>query len=319
VLEVASGEHGDCTDTLVKTSENGLNELWRNNQRNTLQLQSLNHIDRLMESGRITPVKAPPILFSRMTNGNQLKEDPTFCWHSQYPTSFCNQIYVLLKRTFLLNSRDRTLTYSRLTTHFGIALFIGVLYHGIGEDASNILNNFNFLFFTVMFLMLTAFNCVTTTFPSELPIITREHFNKWYSLKSYYLAITLADIPIQIVATLIYAIVTYFLTMQPVEAYRIFSFMFMCILISLVAQSFGLFIGAMMDIKVVHLPCYETHSRTLIFPERRDFWTILLPTLHNIFRVFCTTKRLSSLHEMVVSHIVLKIRSRRARLVSSRI
>lgn len=119
--------------------------------------------DRLMESGRITPVKAPPILFSRMTNGNQLKEDPTFCWHSQYPTSFCNQIYVLLKRTFLLNSRDRTLTYSRLTTHFGIALFIGVLYHGIGEDASNILNNFNFLFFTVMFLMLTAFNCVTTT------------------------------------------------------------------------------------------------------------------------------------------------------------
>jgi ATP-binding cassette subfamily G (WHITE) protein 1 len=319
LLEVASGEHGDCTDTLVKTSENGLNELWRNNQRNTLQLQSMNHIDRLMESGRITPVKAPPILFSRMTNGNQLKEDPTFCWHSQYPTSFCNQIYVLLKRTFLLNSRDRTLTYSRLTTHFGIALFIGVLYHGIGEDASNILNNFNFLFFTVMFLMLTAFNCVTTTFPSELPIITREHFNKWYSLKSYYLAITLADIPIQIVATLLYAIVTYFLTMQPVEAYRIFSFMFMCILISLVAQSFGLFIGAMMDIKVVYLPCYETHSRTLIFPERRDFWTILLPTLHNIFRVFCTTKRLSSLHEMVVSHIVLKIRSRRARLVSSRI
>jgi hypothetical protein len=55
------------------------------------------------------------------------------------------------------------------------------------------------------------------------------------------------------------------------------------------------------------------------YQERRDLWTILLPTLHNIFRVFCTTKRLSSLHEMVVSHIVLKIRSRRARLVSSRI
>lgn len=166
-----------------------------------------------MESGQITPVKAPPILFKKFTNGNT--KDTSFCSNNQYPTSFCNQIYVLLKRTFLLISRDRTLTYSRIATHLGIAFFIGILYHGIGKDASNVLNNFNFLFFSVMFLMLTAFNCVTTTckrlffqyqhllkylisVPSELPIITREHFNKWYSLKSYYLAITLADIPIQV-------------------------------------------------------------------------------------------------------------------------
>ncbi|EFA01493.1 ATP-binding cassette sub-family G member 1 [Tribolium castaneum] len=247
LLEVASGDYGDFTEILVKQSDNGLNQEWRNKQRNSLQFQSLDHIDKLMESGQITPVKAPPILFKKITNGNA--KEATFCGNSQYPTSFCNQIYVLLKRTFLLISRDRTLTYSRISTHLGIALFIGTLYHGIGEDASNVLNNFNFLFFSVMFLMLTAFNCVTTTFPSELPIITREHFNKWYSLKSYYLAITLADIPIQMVATLLYAIVTYFLTMQPVEAFRIFSFLFMCVLISLVAQSFGLFIGAIMDIK----------------------------------------------------------------------
>lgn len=52
------------------------------------------------------------------------------------------------------------------------------------------------------------------------------------------------------IATLIYAIITYFLTRQPVEPFRIFSFLFICVLISLVAQSFGLFIGAIMDIKV---------------------------------------------------------------------
>lgn len=31
-----------------------------------------------------------------------------------------------------------------------------------------------------------------------MPIISKEHFNKWYSLKSYYVAKTLADIPVQV-------------------------------------------------------------------------------------------------------------------------
>lgn len=34
--------------------------------------------------------------------------------------------------------------------------------------------------------------------PSQLPIIVKEHFNQWYSLGAYYLAVTFADIPIQV-------------------------------------------------------------------------------------------------------------------------
>lgn len=256
LLEVASGEHGNFNDILTDKCKNGLNEEWCKRRRNSLQSQSIEHIDKMMANGRITPVKAPEILFPKPNQiNNHNNQDilksrrKSCCSHQQYPTSICNQIYILLKRTFLILSRNRTLTYNRIGTHTGIGIFIGFLYWGIGEDASNMLNNFNFMFFTVMFLMLTAFNCVTTTFPSELPVITREHFNKWYSLKSYYLALTLADIPIQMVATLIYALVTYFCTMQPIETFRIFSFLFICILISLVSQSWGLFIGACMDIK----------------------------------------------------------------------
>lgn len=148
-----------------------MNSDWRKKQRNSLQFQSVEHIgktpastktisliafssptEKIMESGRITPVNAPPIIPPKFVKA-----------YNQYPTSFLYQLYVLLKRTFLILSRDRTLTYSRLGTHTGIALVIGILYYGIGIDASNMLNNFNFIFFSVMFLMLTAFNCVTTT------------------------------------------------------------------------------------------------------------------------------------------------------------
>lgn len=115
-----------------------------------------------MRAGRITPTTAPPMIFPRIDKRKH-KEPSNKCCYGSYPTSFCNQLCVLLTRTFLILTRDRTLAYARLGTHIGIALFIGILYQGIGEDASNVLNNFNFMFFSVMFLMLTAFNCVITT------------------------------------------------------------------------------------------------------------------------------------------------------------
>lgn len=42
------------------------------------------------------------------------------------------------------------------------------------------------------------------------------------------------------------------MTAQPTESFRLFFFLIICILISLVAQSFGLLIGASLDLKVAN-------------------------------------------------------------------
>lgn len=84
----------------------------------------------------------------------------------------------------------------------------------------------------------------------ELPIITREHFNRWYSLRAYYIAMTVADIPIQVLCTVTYISITYYMTGQPPEAYRMGLFTLICLMVAWVAQGLGLLVASLFDVKV---------------------------------------------------------------------
>jgi hypothetical protein len=80
---------------------------------------------------------------------------------TRYPTSFLRQVTILMLRNVRMLTRDRTLTYMRFFIHMSIAFLLGILYFQIGMEAQFMRDNFNFVFFTVMFLMFTAFNSMT--------------------------------------------------------------------------------------------------------------------------------------------------------------
>ncbi|XP_049277117.1 ATP-binding cassette sub-family G member 4-like isoform X1 [Anopheles funestus] len=289
VIEVSCGEHGDHTRKLVNAIENGKKDIRseldfpaQKNKKNEnaangntnlkvnyermnggankyadnlnlggnglLPPSMVNDIAKETETIKIAvePDREPEVNSALLPVEGAADID-----HSpeRYPTSEFHQFWVVLKRTLLFSRRDWTLMYLRLFAHILVGFLIGTLYYDIGNDGAKVLSNLGFLFFNMLFLMYTSMTITILSFPLEMPVLLKENFNRWYSLRSYYLAITVSDIPFQTIFCVFYVSIVYYFTSQPMEWFRFAMFLGSCLLISFVAQSVGLVVGAAMNVQ----------------------------------------------------------------------
>ncbi|XP_050422486.1 ATP-binding cassette subfamily G member 4 isoform X3 [Adelges cooleyi] len=277
LIEVSCGEYGDNVRKLVNAIQNGKYDIQTgktfptsDNLNNVNQkdiVKSSNLSSNLIESDKLSkpvdseyyPPKDDSAIRLEMIDANKLintdeatkalLKDSLPGKQKRYATSEFVQFWIVLKRTLLFSRRDWTLMYLRLFAHILVGFLIGSLYYDIGNDGAKVLSNLGFLFFNMLFLMYTSMTITILSFPLELPVLVKENFNRWYSLRSYYLAITLSDIPFQAIFCVMYVSIVYYMTSQPPEMFRFGMFLSACLLISFVAQSVGLVVGAAMNVQ----------------------------------------------------------------------
>ena len=225
VIELACGEYGDDKIAmLISGSENGKSTQWF---QNTDTLISANNLKALH------PIKKHVNLSGKS---------------SLHATSLIHQIKILIERGFIKSKRDTTLTYLRIIVNIAVGLMLGMVFIEAGTDGARVLDNYNLLFSILIHHLMTTMMLTVVTFPMQMSILLKEHFNRWYSLKAFYTAITVIELPISVICCLLFSVITYLFTSQPLEMSRFFMFFAISLLVVLISQGAGLMIGAVCNV-----------------------------------------------------------------------
>lgn len=159
LLEISTHDYGYQIGNLNEKIQNGVNQSYRKAP-----------LPKACEQQVVLPAKVEtnPISIclkrARFTSKLQIFDPKSYCNDSDlYSTSFLRQTYYLLIRAFLLLSRNPSMSMMRILIHFFVAIGIGAIYFDIGESAKNMMNNFRYVFYSIMFLMFTAFSSLQTT------------------------------------------------------------------------------------------------------------------------------------------------------------
>nr|XP_016943648.1 ATP-binding cassette sub-family G member 1 [Drosophila suzukii]XP_016943656.1 ATP-binding cassette sub-family G member 1 [Drosophila suzukii]XP_036668677.1 ATP-binding cassette sub-family G member 1 [Drosophila suzukii] len=165
--------------------------------------------------------------------------------------SFLMQYLLLMQRILICAKRNYFLLLARIFSHIFIGVVFGYLYMNVGNNAQSVLGNYVYLYGSTLLLVYTGKMAVVLTFPLEIDMLTREHFNRWYKLGPYFLSLISFEIPFQSLCTAMYIIISVHLTGNDVvDSFRIYYFILLGIMASLSAQAWGFFVGATLPTKL---------------------------------------------------------------------
>ncbi|CAG9820171.1 unnamed protein product [Phaedon cochleariae] len=218
IIEVVKGDYGDHTDMLAHAA---LEEKWRGNHPAKICNDPVDtYKNSVYPKQRIDSIGMPSEWF---------------------------KFLVLLRRSGVQIYRDWTISQLKILLHLLVGLFLGLTYQNCGQDADKAVTNLGFFTVSTVYMVYTASMPAVLKFPSELCMLKKENFNNWYKVHTYFAAVMLFDMPLQVIFTSVYSLTSYLLSNQIRDWHRFCMLLLLQSLSGMSGSGFGLIIGSLFN------------------------------------------------------------------------
>jgi len=169
---------------------------------------------------------------------------------AKWATSFAKQVAVLTRRNIAARAEGVLDTW-RVGQVIAVAVLSGLLWLHVGKhwhDEKGIGDIAGLVFFALLFNVFLSLFGALFAFPNERAITVKERRGGWFRLASYYVARTLADLPLELVIPTGFIVILFW--MASLRAAAFVPFLLVVLLSVLISSSLGLLLSAVtMDLK----------------------------------------------------------------------
>ncbi|XP_073298650.1 ABC transporter G family member 9 [Primulina huaijiensis] len=166
------------------------------------------------------------------------KDDKQFL---RWPTTWWEQFLVLLRRGIKERKHD-SFSGLKIGQVLVISILCGLLWWK--SDISHLQDQVGLFFFYAGFWGFYPLFQAIFTFPQERMMLAKERASGMYRLSSYFMALTLGDLPMELVLPTVFVIITYWMAGLRPTPQCFFSGLFTLLYSILCSQGLGLAIGA---------------------------------------------------------------------------
>ena len=175
---------------------------------------------------------------------------PPLAGQAKWATSFAKQVAVLTRRNIAARAEGVLDTW-RVGQVIAVAILSGLLWLHVGKhwhDEKGIGDIAGLIFFALLFNVFLSLFGALFAFPNERAITVKERRGGWFRLASYYIARTLADLPLELVVPTGFIIILFW--MASLRAAAFVPILLIVLLSVLISSSLGLLLSAVtMDLK----------------------------------------------------------------------
>ncbi|KAK9826122.1 hypothetical protein WJX81_005488 [Elliptochloris bilobata] len=171
---------------------------------------------------------------------------------ARWGASYAQQFAILFTRSIKVR-RFEALSYQEVLQLGIVAILGGLLWwqQGLSDTVFSANSTNGLIFFNLLFMAFRAIFVALFTFPNEQKMMIKERASGMYRLSAFYFARTASDLPMELSLPAGYILITYFMGGLRRDAGAFFANLLGTMLVTLVAQSLGLLIGAtVMDAKL---------------------------------------------------------------------